>query len=80
MCTSLPEDVLQKAKIELNEVPEERGAKTESLRGKIVELQRQDKLPQNCRIDDRMLVRFLRGNKFDVDKSLLQYINYHNFK
>ena len=79
MC-ALPEDALLKANNELNEVPEERAAKTESLRGKIGDLQRRDKLPQNCRTDDRMLVRFLRGNKFDVDKSLSQYTNYQNFR
>ena len=79
MC-SVSEDALQKAKTELNEVPKERVEKTEWLRGKIIELQQEGKLPLNCRIDDRMLVRFLRGNKFDTDKSLSQYVNYQNFR
>lgn len=83
VCTSsqqLCEETLQKAKNELNEIPGEKEHKTQSLRAKIAALQEQGKLSQNCRTDNRMLVRFLRANKFDVDRSLAQYINYQHFR
>lgn len=83
MCTctvKLSEDTLLKARKELNEVPEEKEHKIKSLRERIAALQKQGKLPQNCRTDNRMIVRFLRANKYDVDKSLNQYSNYQQFR
>lgn len=76
----LSEETLQKARKELNEIPEEKEYKTKSLRENITALQEQGKLPKNCRTDDRMLVRFLRASKFNVDKSLSQYVNYQHFR
>lgn len=76
----LSEEALQKARKELNEIPEEKEGKIKSLREKITALQEHGKLPQNCRTDDRMMVRFLRANKYDVDKSLNQYNNYQQFR
>jgi len=76
----LSEETLEKARKELNEIPEEKEQKIKSLREKIVALQEQDKLPRNCRTDNRMLVRFLRANKYDVEKSLNQYSNYQQFR
>ena len=83
MCScmeQLSEETLEKARKELNEIPEEKEQKIKSLREKIVALQEQDKLPRNCRTDNRMLVRFLRANKYDVEKSLNQYSNYQQFR
>ena len=83
MCTcmeQLSEEALEKARKELNEIPQEKEQKIKSLREKIVALQEQGKLPRSCRTDNRMLVRFLRANKYDVDKSLNQYNNYQQFR
>lgn len=76
----LSEETLRKARKELNEIPEEKEQKIKSLREQIAALQEKGKLARNCRTDDRMLVRFLRANKYDVDKSLNQYSNYQQFR
>ena len=76
----MSEETLQKARKELNEIPGEKEDKVKSLREKIAALQEQGKLPKNCRMDDKMLVRFLRANKYDLDKSLNQYNNYQQFR
>lgn len=76
----LSEETLEKARRELNEIPEEKEQKIKSLGEKITALQEQGKLPRNCRTDNRMLVRFLRANKYNVDKALNQYSNYQQFR
>ena len=78
--TQLSEETLQKAREELHEVSEEKEHKMKSLREKIVALQEEGKLSQDCRTDNRMLIRFLRANKYDVDKSINQYNNYQQFR
>ena len=76
----LSEEAQQKARKELNEIPGEKEDKVKSLREKIAALQEQGKLPKSCRTDNRTLVRFLRANKYDLEKSLNQYNNYHQFR
>jgi len=80
MASSLHEETLLKARTELNEIPEEKQAKIDMLRSKILSAIDCHKLPQNTRVDDRMLVRFLRPKKFNVEKALKLCINYYRLR
>lgn len=78
--TSLPEETLLKAKTELNEITGEKEEKIESLRHRIKDAQSRNEIPQRARLDDRMLVRFLRARKYDVEKATYLYSRYYQFR
>lgn len=73
---SLPADVLEKAKRELNEIPEQRADFIHKLRERIA-TRPDEELAVFSRGDDAFLLCFLRARKFDVERSLELYVNYH---
>lgn len=79
--SSLSHEVLEKAKKELREVPEERPRAIAELRSKIIERERGNDPDLEGvtfeRKDDAFLVRFLRARKFDLDRALELYIQYY---
>ena len=79
--SSLSGEVLEKAKRELNEVPEERSGALEGLRRKIVEREIENDPDLEGvtfeRKDDAFLIRFLRARKFDQDRALELYTHYY---
>ena len=75
----LNEDTMLKARKELNEIPGEKEEKLELFQKRIRDAQ-SNELPQRARQDDRMLVRFLRARKYNVDKALHLYFSYHRFR
>lgn len=80
MTTMLHEETSLKARNELNEIPGEKEEKIELFRLRIKDAQRRNQLLQRTRVDDRMLVRFLRVKKYDVDKAMNLYSNYYCFR
>lgn len=80
MTTLLNEETLLKARKELNEVPGEKEEKLEMFRKRIKDAQTRNELPQHARLDDRMLIRFLRTRKYNVDKALHHYLCYYRFR
>ena len=75
----LNEGTMLKARKELNEIPGEKEEKLELFQKRIRDSQSSE-LPQRARQDDRMLVRFLRARKYNVDKALHLYFSYHRFR
>ena len=75
----LNEDTMLKARKELNEIPGEKEEKLELFQKRVRDTQ-SNELPQRARQDDRMLVRFLRARKYNVDKALHLYFSYHRFR
>lgn len=75
----LNEDTMLKARKELNEIPGEKEEKLELFQKRIRDA-KSNELPQRARQDDRMLVRFLRARKYNVDKALHLYFSYHRFR
>lgn len=80
--TSISGDTLMKARLELREVPEKRMDSIRQLRKAIESYRR---LPGEedivfRRTDNRFLLRFLRARKFDVDRALQVYVNYHKYR
>lgn len=75
----LNEDTMLKARKELNEIPGEKEEKLELFQKRVRDAQ-SNELPQRARQDDRMLVRFLRARKYNVDKALHLYFSYHRFR
>ena len=80
MTTLLSEETLLKARKELNEIAGEKEEKVELLRQRIKDAQCRNELPQCTRVDDRMLIRFLRVKKYNVDKAMHKYTSYHRFR
>ena len=80
MTTSLHEETLLKARNELNEIQGEKEEKVEMFRKGIQDAQARNELPERARLDDRMLIRFLRARKYSVDKALYLYTNYYRFR
>ena len=80
MVTLLSEETLLKARNELNEIPGEKEEKVQSFRLRIQDAQHRNQLLQRARVDDRMLVRFLRIKKYNVDKAMNLYLNYYRFR
>ena len=77
---SLPDSVLEKAKLELNEVPEDIQSAIEELRKSIEESNESDK-PPFIRLDDNaFLLRFLRAKKYRQGDALKQYMNYCKYR
>ena len=80
MTVLLNEAMLLKARKELNEIPGEKEEKVELLRQKIKDAQCRNELPSHTRLDDRMLIRFLRVKKYNIDKAMHKYASYHRFR
>ena len=68
--------MLEKAKRELNEIPEQRAEFIRELRERIA-TRPDEELAIFSRGDDAFLLCFLRARKFDVERSLELYVNYH---
>ena len=76
---------LEKAEKELFEVPERRGEMIAKLREEINKWTPtpEDEYEQGLaftRKDDKFLLRFLRTKKFDINRSLQLYVNYHKYR
>ena len=80
MVSLLQEETLLKARNELNEIPEEKQEKIDLLRSNIRDAIDRHELPRTARVDDRMLVRFLRPKKYNVEKALRLYTNYYRLR
>lgn len=80
MMSLLQEETLLKARNELNEIPEEKQEKIDLLRSSIRDAIDRHELPRTARVDDRMLVRFLRPKKYNVEKALRLYTNYYRLR
>lgn len=75
-------NTLLKARAELREIPEKRMESIRQLRKAIESYRR---LPGEeelvfRRTDNRFLLRFLRSRKFDVERALHVYVNYHKYR
>ena len=82
ICT-LSSDLLEKAKLELNEHEETRPVLVCELRERIESWKPsrgEEKSVVLTSTEDRFLLMFLRARKFDVDKALQLYVNYHVFR
>ena len=77
--SSLSGETLEKARRELNEDPATRMEVISQLREKIAswEAEPEEEGVQFSRRDDRFLLCFLRARKFDVERALQLYVNYH---
>ncbi|XP_070563617.1 alpha-tocopherol transfer protein-like isoform X2 [Ptychodera flava] len=73
---NLSEKSLEKARQELNEDPETREEKIDELRAKFAKEKPEVKLPP----DDAFLVRFLRNNKFDVQKAYDMLLHHYEVR
>lgn len=74
---------LEKAKQELNEDPLQRSEMIEQLRNKITSWKPsrvEEKSLVLSDVNNCFLLMFLRARKFDVDKALQLYVNYHVFR
>lgn len=73
---------LQKARKELREVPEKRSEYVRQLRKAIEAYKRQpgEEDVVFTRTDGKFLLVFLRARKFDVDRALQVYVNYHKYR
>ena len=80
MTALLHEETLQKARTELNEIQGEKEEKVELFRQRIKDAQCCNELPQRTRLDNRMLIRFLRVKKYNIDKAMHLYRSYHRFR
>jgi len=75
-------ETLEKARRELGEDPKTRGAVIPELRDKIEQWEpspEEDGLTFS-RKDDKFLLRYLRAKKFDTDRALQLYVNYHKYR
>ena len=75
-------ETLEKARRELGEDPETRAAIIQELRDKIEQWEPSPEeegltFPQK---DDKFLLRYLRAKKFDTDRALQLYVNYHKYR
>ena len=75
-------ETLEKAKRELGEVPERRAEDIQQLREKINQWEQspEEEGLSFPRKDDKFLLRFLRARKFDQDRALQLFINYHKYR
>jgi len=75
-------ETLEKARRELGEDPKTRGAIIQELRDKIEhwEPSPEDEGLTFSRKDDKFLLRYLRAKKFDTDRALQLYVNYHRYR
>ena len=75
-------ETLEKARRELGEDPETRAAIIQEFRDKI---EQWEPTPEEegltfPRKDDKFLLRYLRARKFDTDRALQLYVNYHKYR
>lgn len=82
--SNLQDTSLEKARRELNEDPSCRRNTIQELRDKInswkpSKFEEKSVILRNT-ADDRFLLMFLRARKFDLDKALQLYVNYHSFR
>ena len=80
--SSISGETLEKAQRELGENPETRGAIIQELRDKI---EQWEPSPEEegvtfSRKDDQFLLRYLRAKKFDTERALQLYVNYHKYR
>ena len=75
-------ETLEKARRELGEDPKTRGTIIQELRDKIEhwEPSPEDEGLTFSRKDDKFLLRYLRAKKFDTDRALQLYVNYHRYR
>lgn len=80
--SSISGETLEKAQRELGENPETRGAIIQELRDKI---EQWEPSPEEegltfSQKDDQFLLRYLRAKKFDTERALQLYVNYHKYR
>ena len=86
MVSSLSGDTLQKAIKELNEVPERRMEHIRELRARLEAWvpDPEDSIEQGLKLsridEDKFLLCFLRARKFDLDRTIELFVNYHKFR
>ena len=80
--TSISGETLEKAKRELGELPERRAEDIQQLRERVGQWEQspEEEGLSFPRKDDKFLLRFLRARKFDQDRALQLFINYHKYR
>jgi len=76
-------ETLEKARRELGDDPKtKRGAVIQELRDKIEQWEPspEEEELMFSRKDDKFLLRYLRAKKFDTDRALQLYVNYHKYR
>ncbi len=81
--SSLSGESLEKARLELNEDPSTRGEAIQELKQKICSWKpsrNEEKSLVLANTNEKFLLMFLRGGKFDLEKAFQLYVNYHLFR
>ena len=82
LTSSISEATMAIAMKELGEDPSKRDEQIAELQKRISEWipKAGEKAIQFSRVDDKFILAFLRARKFDVEKALQLYVNYHQFR